>query len=1069
MANLFYRNRRLSVLFVGVVVVAGISSYRVLPRLEDPELTNRFASVKTLFRGADAERVESLVTERIEEEIREIEEIKLLESTSQVGISLIAIELRDDVDEVEEVWSRVRDKLDDATVLLPAGVVEPELEVTEVGAFARIVALCWTQDDRPNYAILRRQAEEAEQILRAIPGTEKVEVFGEPDEEIVVEVEQDRLAAVGLTVGEVARQLQASDAKIAAGQFRSASDTLLMELDSELDTLDRIRQTPIRNANGGRFVPLANIAQVEKGVKTPPDDFALVSGYPAVVVAVRIQADRRIDQWAAQARTGLDEFAAQLPRGVELRTVFEQDQYVDLRMRGLLKNLLFGAGAVLLVMLAIMGWQSALIVGGSLLLASLTVLAGLRMLGIPIHQMSATGLIIALGLLIDNAIVMVDEVRQRLRHGSSPADAVSQSVRHLAVPLFGSSLTTALAFAPIALMPGPAGEFVGSIAVSVILAIFASLILSLTVVAAAAAMGSRVTPSASGVWWQNGVTLPRLRRIYEASLAKVLTRPAWGIGLGMCIPVVGFGTFATLTEQFFPPEERNQFHIELELPAHASLDQTLETIRLARDEVMARDDVTAVDWFLGESAPPFYYNVIPKRENSSQYAQAIVTTRIGLKDRALLNELQHELDAAFPQSRLLVRQLEQGPPFDAPVEVRVAGPDLDRLRELGEEVRSILAGIDDVIHTTADLAETTPKLAVSVDEEQARLARLDHESISRQLDSTLEGTLGGSILETTEELPVRVRLSDVDRGDLSRIASLDLLPAVAASGQRSAIPLGALADFELLPEVAAIPHRDGSRVNEIKGYITAGVLPAKVLGELERRLAKSDFTLPHGYELSFGGEAAERDAAVGNLMASVAPLLVVMVAALVLSFSSFRMAAIIGAVGLLSVGLGLAMLRLFGFPFGFMAIIGTMGLVGVAINDSIVVLAAVREDGPARAGDPVALRRVVLRSTRHVVATTITTMAGFAPLVIWGGAFWAPLAITIAGGVTGATLLALYFTPSAYLLVMCRGRCPIGLIETADREVVKRPTGELPRDCKRHNAPALGDSQMRAAMTATAR
>jgi multidrug efflux pump subunit AcrB len=234
--------------------------------------------------------------------------------------------------------------------------------------------------------------------------------------------------------------------------------------------------------------------------------------------------------------------------------------------------------------------------------------------------------------------------------------------------------------------------------------------------------------------------------------------------------------------------------------------------------------------------------------------------------------------------------------------------------------------------------------------------------------------------------------------------------------------LDALARIDLVPELATIARRDGQRVNVVRGYITAGVLPADVLAGLKGKLADAGFELPPGYKFEYGGEAAERDEAVGNLTASVGPLLVLMVASLVLSFGSFRMAGLIAAVGGLSVGLAVAMLWLFGYPFGFMAIVGTMGLVGVAINDSIVVLAALRESPRARQGDPEAVRHVVVRSTRHVVATSLTTMAGFAPLVLGGGGLWPPLAVTIAGGVAGATLLALYFTPSAYLLVMCRGR-----------------------------------------------
>ncbi|MEN1678045.1 MAG: efflux RND transporter permease subunit, partial [Planctomycetota bacterium] len=263
------------------------------------------------------------------------------------------------------------------------------------------------------------------------------------------------------------------------------------------------------------------------------------------------------------------------------------------------------------------------------------------------------------------------------------------------------------------------------------------------------------------------------------------------------------------------------------------------------------------------------------------------------------------------------------------------------------------------------------------------------------------------------------------RGDFREVASLALSPAGlrAPDSNESAahLPLSAIAGVNLEPEIAAIPHFNGERMNEVRGYITAGVLPAQVLGDFQQRLDEAGFELPPGYRLAYGGESDKRDQAVGNLMSSVGVLMVLLVATLVLSFGSFRMAGLIGVVGVLSIGLGLGALAVVGYPFGFMAIVGSMGLAGVAINDSIVVLAALREDEDARTGDPDAVRNVVVRASRHVFSTTLTTIAGFLPLLLSGGGFWPPLATTISGGVAGATLLALAFVPAGYVMLMCRG------------------------------------------------
>ncbi|MEM1071113.1 MAG: efflux RND transporter permease subunit, partial [Planctomycetota bacterium] len=660
---------------------------------------------------------------------------------------------------------------------------------------------------------------------------------------------------------------------------------------------------------------------------------------------------------------------------------------------------------------------------------ALMVMTGMRLLNIPIHQMSVTGLIIALGLLIDNAIVMVDEVNHRLRAGDSPINAVSKSVGHLALPLFGSTITTALAFAPIALMPGPAGEFVSSIAVSVILAIFSSLFLALTVTPALTAMARRVRwlteHSDDRRWWRQGWSSSGLANAYRRTLDQIFARPWIGIAIGVALPILGFSQAWKLPEQFFPPSDRDQFYIELELAPTASIRHTLETAAQIRDRIQQRGDVAEVTWFLGESSPIFYYNVVPRRRNTANYGQALIQLEPGTDPLPVIHEVQEDLDAAFTGARVLVRQLEQGPPFDAPVEVRVYGPDLETLREIGDFIRGEMAQLSDVVHTRSDLGDTIPKMTFDVDEEEARMVGLDRVAIAQQLASTLEGSVAGSILEATEELPVRVRVNDLDRSKLDSIASLELVPDPTsasgmglAAGSGTGVPVSALASLDVVPLGATVPRFNNRRMNEVQAYTKAGVLPAKVLGELKQRLADAGFEEPPGYQLEYGGEAAKRDDAIGNLLVNVGTLMVIMVATLVLSFRSFRMAGIILTVAGLSVGLGLGALWAFGYPMGFMAIIGTMGLVGIAINDTIVVLAAIEEEASAASGDVSSVREVVVRSTRHVVATSLTTMAGFIPLLLGGGGFWPPLAVAIAGGVGGATILALYFAPSAYLLIM---------------------------------------------------
>ena len=1003
MVRPFYQNIRLLILTIVMLLAWGFSSFQALPRQEDPELIARIAAVQTAFPGASAERVEALVTTVLEAELSEIEAIKVLESDSRVGFSTVLIELVDSVKHAQPIWAKVRDEMDDAAAQFPPGVATPELEESFVKAYTAIASLTWNLPGEPNYAVLRRYAEELGVIMRGINGTEEVEFFGAPDEEVVVEIDAPTLVGVGLSPQQLARQISLSDAKVTAGQLRSPEQDLAIEVESELETIEQIRQLPVQFSSG-QFTRLSDIARVRRGVRHPLSDQVLVSGKPAVVLGVMMESGLRIDQWAAMVHQELAAFSDRLPQGVSLDLIFDQSQYVENRISTLIMNLLFGATLVLLVAFVGMGWRSALVVGLALPFTIFAVLGWMTVFGVAIHQMSVTGLIIALGLLIDNAVVVVDEIQVEMQHGEAPLPAVIKTVKYLQVPLLASTLTTVLTFLPIYLLPGPAGEFVGSIALSVILSLVSSLAISLTVIAA---LAGRMLSSSNrdydealqherrslldrsilflmkpGAWWSDGFSSPRLGRFYRWSIGRVIARPLLGVALTMAVPLIGFIAVGTLEEQFFPLVNRDQFQIEVEFAPQTAIAQTRNQVLLARDRILEHEEVQDIHWFIGESAPKFYYNLTGNRRNQAHYAQAMVQLKSEQNVEGIVQAIQAELDPVFPSARVIVQQLQQGPPYDAPVEMRIYGPDIETLRRFGRDVRAILTAIPDVVQVRDDLTEARPKLGLKVDNEQVQQAGLNNTELAQQLEAYSEGVTGGAILESTENLTVRVRLPNSDRASFDQLASLDLRPDQAQD--HGFLPTSALGEFELFAENANIARRDEQRVNTVQAYITA----------------------------------------VGNLVLYVPLIVLFMITALVLSLGSFRQAGIVAVVAIGSVGMALFSLRAFGSVLGFMAIVGTMGLVGIAINGAIIVLAAFNEDSKARQGDPRAVQDVVVKATRHVLTTTITTMVGFTPLLMDGDPFWQPLAIAIAGGIGGSPFLALYFTPAAYLLLKRRNVTP---------------------------------------------
>ena len=778
---------------------------------------------------------------------------------------------------------------------------------------------------------------------------------------------------------------------------------------------------------------LGDLANLSLSPVQPSPDLAIVNGRDAIVLGVMVDNQKRVDLWTDQCQNEIDKLVSQSSDDFLVEPLFLQSDQIRQRMDGLLKNLAIGTVAVVLIVFLFMGWRCMLVVAVSLPLSACVVVFGLRFLGIPIHQMSVTGLIVSLGLLIDNAIVMVEEVRSRIYLGKRPVEAITESTRHLGLPLLGSTLTTILTFLPIATMPGPSGEFVGSLAVSVILSISASLILAFTIVPPMVTLLG--VDSTRDSFMNYGLRSGWLGKCYRKSLEFTFRAPILGLLLGIAFPAFGFWVSGQLQKQFFPATDRAQLQIELDLPTAANLKSVRRSVDKVREIVKADAAIKNQHWFLGRSAPTFYYNVVPRRQSTPNYAQAFVDLESNQNIDGLVNRLQEKIDSQVLNARVIVRKLEQGPPFDAPVELRILGEDLRLLEELGNQVRGLLASHPQVTHTRADLGDKDPRLKLEIDSNLATQNGVSDNELSRFLFSSLEGAEAGDFVHQGLSVPARVL---VDWSEGSVINSLMAMPVTfskpgrstsaapnpASASKPTPVSLGVVADFRLDANVGTIIRHNGQRVNEVKAYLRAGVLPADALATLKEKLRTSDITFPTGYRLEIGGESEKRSEAISTLVANIAVIVTLMIVTLVAVLGSVRLAMVIAAVAGLVMGLAPLALYCFGYPFGFMAIVGTMGLIGVAINDSIVVLAAIREksmDTEMPLGGersvPVELAEVVGGSTRHILATTFTTMIGFLPLVLSGGKFWPPLAIVMSVGVGGATLLALYFTPSLYLLL----------------------------------------------------
>ncbi|MEO0749610.1 MAG: efflux RND transporter permease subunit, partial [Pseudomonadota bacterium] len=728
----------------------------------------------------------------------------------------------------------------------------------------------------------------------------------------------------------------------------------------------------------------------------------------SILVAARINDGLQVDGWMAMAREELAAYQAALPAGLTAELVFDQSGYTAERLAEVGLNMLIGVGLVVAVLLLTLGVRAAMIVALVLPVVSLATLMTMNVMGLPIHQMSVTGLIVALGLLVDAAIVMTDEVGQRIARGMTRVKAAGSAVKRLFAPLLASTVTTALSFTPMILLPGPAGDFVGSIAIAVVTMLVWSFLIAIT-----------VTPAIAGWTLRDGkpggLKIKPLSDAFRWTLRWSVTHPIKSIALALVLPVLGFASMPTLTAQFFPGVDRDQFHIEVEMPAGAAITATTALTREIDATLRAEDEIAQVDWVIGRSAPAFYYNVIGNRDQEPGFAHALITSASAEATERLVPALQNSLSVAYPEARILVRGLVQGPPVNAPVEIRLVGPDTATLRALGDEARRIIADQDLVTVVRSTVSGGAPEISLSVDEAKARLLGLDLGQIARQLDTSLEGVTGGSLLEGTEQLPVRVRLGDATRGDLGAISDLPIIPPFAA-GAPVSVPLSALAEVEVIPSDGAITRRNSERVNNIQAFLIHGVLPEEALRDVRAALESEGFTLPAGYRLEFGGDADARSSTMGNLLAPLGLIITLSVATVVMTLNSFRLASVTFVVAGLSAGLSILALAVFQYPFGINAVIGVIGSIGVSINAAIIILSGMQENEAAKQGDREAMVDVIMGSSRHIVSTTVTTFGGFLPLILAGGGFWPPFAMSVAGGVLLSTVISFYFTPPAFAL-----------------------------------------------------
>ncbi|MDH3995311.1 MAG: efflux RND transporter permease subunit, partial [Gammaproteobacteria bacterium] len=666
-------------------------------------------------------------------------------STSSSSVAFISIRLHWNLsgEALDRVWSEVRDGMAEAALQFPDGVRAPSFDNDRATSFTSIVALSSRGESDAPLSILNRLAQDFADRARNMPGTKLVEIFGEPLEEIRVEIDESALLSRGLSLQQVSAALRSADIKISSGRATGAGTDMLVELAGDFDSMERIRQVIVNTSSNGSATRVADLGRVYRGAVTPPPTMAIAEGRPAILIGAIMEPGGQVDVWSKNFDVLVEDFRRYAPDSLQLEATYKQSEYAVQRLLQVSQNLGIGIALVLLVLLFTLGWRAAVVVAVILPLCGLISITVMERLGIDLQQMSVSGLIVALGLLVDGSIVMTDEVRKRLLDNHSPIEAIGKSVNRLRVPLISSALTTVLAFLPMAVAPGPAGDFIGSIAIAVIIMILTSTLLALGITPVLASWLLPRRPQDAAKWYTGGINSGRPGALLVRAMDWSLRRPIAAICLALALPLSGFLSFGTLTAQFFPGTDRDQLYIQVKLADGRSIYDAHAMVQKIDEKLRAEPMIRRVDWTLGESPPAFYYNMYRTKEGIPTWAEALVLTRDEKQTDALIRRLQQDLDREFPAAKIIVRGIYQGPPVFAPLEVEIYGSNLSILQDLGEQFRLRLDQIPQVTHTSTDFIGGAPKIVFQLQEEKLRLANLQLSDAAQAINNSLLGAVGG--------------------------------------------------------------------------------------------------------------------------------------------------------------------------------------------------------------------------------------------------------------------------------------------------------------------------------------
>ena len=1005
LTRLALNNRALTIAFLIVVLLIGPISILNHPSREDPAITIRSASVIASFPGMSANRVENLITSKLEEKIREMPEVDELETISSVGQSLVKITIADKYTDMTPIWSDLRNKIDDVKPELPSGTLGPQVFDDEGNVAMATIAM--TAEGFTNVEMYEASKALRRVIYARVPGVRKVEFFGRIEPRVFVEFDNIRLSRMGLTATAIQSAISQQNVILPGGRIEANGKSFTIEPSGDLGSIDDIKKISIALPDSKSTVYLSDIATISFDFEDPPKQPAFWNGKEAIVVSVSM-----VDQFNAfvmgeALQKVVTSFNGTLPVGFQLDLITWQPKEIRTAIFGVFNNLWQTILIVLGVVIAFLGFRTGLIVGAMVPLVMVITVIAMRLLGIELERMSLASLIISLGLLVDNGIVVAEDFGNRIKRGQERIQAALETGQSLSNPLLAASLTTILAFMPLMLAPGGAGEYTRSISLVIAIALLVSWVVALTALILFCLWFLKVGETvdddkAYGAWYYE-----RYRGLIRACLRKKYI----SVAAAFSTLLVGVFLFGFVSKTFFPGSERTQLQVLVELPqghntlATRAVTKRLETWLLDKEK---NPDVVSVVTYIADGGPRFYLALSPV-DGTPNTAYMLVNVKTPQDVATLRQRVMRFAVDSVPEAEIFPKAMSMGPNEAGLVEYRISGPDEKILKKSAEQLQLAMRRIPGTVNITDDWKNPTATLRVVIDQDAARRVGITSQDIANSLSNQLSGVEVTDYRIDDLSIPVVFRTGVDERTQLSRLRSLN----IAVSGG-SPVPLEQVAKLAPRFGFSQVKRRDLERVITVSGKsdrLTAAALDA----EMSKEVAALQQSLPPLYRIEKGGEIEGSSDAQTALFGNVPLAFAIMILVLVWQFDSFKKPTIVLLTIPLSItGVALSLLLMPGANFSFMGILGFLALAGIVINNAIVLIDRIEIEKELGRSEQDAIVEAGVRRLQPIIMTTCTTAMGLLPIILSRDVLFYDLAVVISGGLIVGTLLTLIVVPCLY-------------------------------------------------------